>query len=167
MSTFISKINPIQLGLTALLFALILGFIPAENGMDMDATISKIAGLIVVSQLFNWATARHAILELEKLDLGVQLNRVFDTAKLIVNAMGSTEPATNMSQQPTIVTTTTVQSPNVANPALAKDTPPVTGLPLAERYRVTPMVPTSAEQVAVGLQEVAAQYLEDEPGASG
>lgn len=122
MQSFISKINPIQLGLIALLFALVLGFVPAENGMDMDATISKIAGLIVVSQLFNWATARHAILELEKLDLGVQLNRLFDTAKLIVNAMGSAEPSINMNQQqPTVVTTTTVQAPSAVSPTPTPD----------------------------------------------
>lgn len=85
------KINWIQLALVILFFVITLGLIQPENGMDMNETRNTIALLIFASQVFNWATARHVILELEKLDLGKQLNQVFDTAKVLVNAMGSTE----------------------------------------------------------------------------
>lgn len=101
----LKKVNWIQLALVVLFFVITLGLIQPENGMNMNETRNTIALLIVASQVFNWATARHAILELEKLDLGKQLNQVFDTAKLIVNAVGSNEPT---NQGATVVTTTTV-----------------------------------------------------------
>lgn len=112
MQEKLMKINYIQVALIILLFALIGGFITPENGLDLDATISKVAALIVACQLFTFASARHAILELEKLDLGAQLNRVFDTAKLIVDAVGSSEPAVMGS----VTTVTTVNPPSAALP---------------------------------------------------
>lgn len=97
----LKKINWIQVFLLAILAALIFGVVTPENGLDVNETITKITLLIPAVGVLNWASARLAVGQLEKMDLGKNLNQALDLLNAVLN--GSKEPA-----QMATVTTTTV-----------------------------------------------------------
>lgn len=89
------NINVFQLALTALLVAVVSGVLPLANELDLNLVVVALVGLIATVKIVDDVSAVKIIIhELAKVEFAdKRLNELLDKADMIVNAIGSQEPA--------------------------------------------------------------------------
>lgn len=89
------NINVYQIALFALLVAVVSGVLPLANELDLNLVVIALVGLIATVKVVDDVSAVKIIVhELAKVEFAdKRLNELLDKADMIVNAMGSQEPA--------------------------------------------------------------------------